>query len=70
LVCDTHRSARDISPLVRSFGDEVSSPNPAMPILTDGEAVFLNGTRFRVVKVEVQQDTPDGGRAIVHVEEI
>ena len=70
LVCDTHQSARDISPIVRSLAGEISSPNPAMPIRTDGEAVFLNGTRFRVVKIEVQQDTPEGGRAIVHVEEI
>jgi hypothetical protein len=69
LVCEQHRSARDISALVRSIEAELRSPSPAHPPVTDGEAVFLQGTRFRVRKVVVESNTPEGGRATVYVEE-
>lgn len=70
MVCESHHSAKDISPLVRSLRGELSNPDPAHPLVTDGETVFANGARFRVVKIDIQQDTPDGGRAIIHVQQL
>lgn len=70
LILNKHRTAKDISAIVRGFGNEVSSPDVTKPILTDGEAVFLKGARFRVLKIDVLKDEPNGGEAVVYVEQI
>ena len=69
MVCRKARTARDIGPLVRMLRKGIASPDPAHPVETDGEAVFLNGTRFRVVRIEINEQTRNGGRATVYVEE-
>ncbi len=70
LVMNNHRSAKDISPIVRSFGNEVSSPDVTKPLVTDGEVVILKGARFRVLKIDVLKDEPKGGEAVVYVEQM
>lgn len=65
LVCEKNRSGRDISPLVRSVKDLIISPNPSMPLFTDGEAIMPAGTRFKVTK-----EKQEGGVSIFYVEEL
>lgn len=70
LVCQKSRTAKDISALVRSVKNEIKQPDTSRPLVTDGEVIYSHGARFKAIKVEVQQDTPDGGRAIVYVEQL
>lgn len=70
LICQKSRTAKDISSLVRSVKDEIKQPDVSRPLVTDAEVIFSQGARFKVLKVEVQQDTPDGGRAMVYVEQL
>lgn len=47
------KSAREIAPQVRALVREglLRSPDPAMPLPTDGEAVYIRGAKFRVAKI-------------------
>jgi len=53
LEVTTPRQAREIAPQVRALVERgyLTSPNPAMPLPTDGEAVYLRGSQFRVAKI-------------------
>ena len=71
LYAEESVSARDISPLVRSVKELIISPNPAMPLVTDGEAVFCSDTRFEVLRVENRENPSEkGGEIYVYVREL
>lgn len=54
LVMESGR-VRPIQDAVRAVGN-ISSPNPAIPLVTDAEAVTLPGQRFRVVRRREDKD--------------
>lgn len=56
LICEKNRSGRDISSLVRSVKDLIISPNPSMPLITDGETIMPAGTKFKVTKEKQEGD--------------
>lgn len=71
LQVDGAQTARDISPLVRSVKGKINSPNPQMPLVTDGEAVYFNDARFEVMSVETTLKPNDkGGEIYVYVREL
>jgi hypothetical protein len=71
LHCEQSNAARNISPLVRSIKDQIQSPNPKMPLVTDGEAVFFSNQRFTVTKIEtVTKPNEKGGEIYVYVREL
>jgi hypothetical protein len=65
LVSEKNRSGKDISPMVRSIQDRIASPNPKMPLVTDGEVIMQAGTKFKVLKETQQEDV-----LIFYVEEL
>ena len=52
------KSAREIAPQVRSLIERgfLQSPDPKHPLLTDGEAVYVRGVKFRVLRVTKVSD--------------
>lgn len=70
LVADEYHSGKRIDKLVRTLqaqGD-LEQPNPAHPHVTEGETLFLQGTRFTVNRVEKKYDK-EKGVAYVYVRE-
>jgi hypothetical protein len=51
--------------MVRSIQDRIASPNPKMPLVTDGEVIMQAGTKFKVLKETQQEDV-----LIFYVEEL
>ena len=71
LQVDGAQTARDISPLVRSVKDKINNPNPQMPLVTDGEAVFFNDARFELLRIEtITKPGEKGGEPYVYVREL
>ncbi|MEO5914862.1 MAG: hypothetical protein ABIS50_11555 [Luteolibacter sp.] len=70
LICEKSYGAKDISPLVRSLADEIRNPDPAHPLLTDGEVIFLQGAMFKVTRIERGKITTEGGEVTVYVEQL
>jgi hypothetical protein len=64
LVSESHRTAKDISPLVRSVAGEIRNPDPKHPLVTDGEVVFTKDARFRFLRME-----KTNGGITIYVEE-
>jgi hypothetical protein len=56
---------------VRSIRDQIESPDPKMPLMTDGEAVYFSNQRFTVTKIEtVTKPNEKGGEIYVYVREV
>lgn len=62
------KTAREIAPQVRALVDAglLMSPNPSLPLPTDGEAVYMRGAKFRVVRI----DKISTREIKVHLEEV
>ena len=70
LICENHASAKDLSELLRSMQGELSNPDPAHPLVTDGEVVFAKGARFEVLRIERGNQTAKGGTATIYVRQL
>lgn len=70
LVCEKHSAAKDISALIRSIKDKIRNPDPKHPLVTDGEVVFANGAKFKVLRIERGTINQKGGEATVYVEQL
>jgi len=70
LVCEKHTAAKDISELVRSLRGEIRNPDPAHPLMTDGEVIFAQGAQFKVTRIVRGSITKKGGQATVYVEQL
>jgi hypothetical protein len=70
LVCEKHAAAKDISALIRSIKHKIRNPDPNHPLVTDGEVVFANGAKFRVLRIERGTINRKGGEATVYVEQL
>jgi hypothetical protein len=69
LVSEENRSAKDVSQLVRSVKNKIVNPTVTSPLETDGEVVFLQGTKFEVIKIDIKEDVVTGGQATIYVRE-
>lgn len=70
LVCGNHHSAKDISALLRLIKDITRNPDPKHPLVTDGEVVFANGAKFKLLRIERGNITEKGGEATVYVQQL
>lgn len=69
LVAEKHHSAKDISILLRSIKDRLRNPDPKHPLVTDGEVVFANGAKFKLLRIERGTINQKGGEATVYVQQ-
>lgn len=67
-----YKSGKRIDRLVDTLQQQgiLDQPNPAHPHVTEGETLFLQGTRFRVTGMDKSQMTKDGGIIYVDVAEL
>lgn len=62
------RTAREIAPQVRKLVERgfLKSPDATMPLTTDGEAVYVRGSKLRVIRIEKVSTT----MVKIHLEEM
>ena len=70
LVCKSHASAKDISALLRSIKGKLRNPDAKHPLVTDGEVVFSQGAKFRVLRIERGAINSNAGEATVYVQQL